>query len=192
LLSVAALALAFGTNSALATTYTIDQEHSSVTFRVSHLVSKVTGKFKTFSGTIDYDGKAPAKSKVALAIETASIDTSNVKRDEHLKSADFFDAAKNPKITFESKEFNGKQLKGVLNMHGVSKDIVADVEVGGETVFMGTPKAGFTGKAKINRKDFGIVWNKALDSGGFVLGEEVEITIEIEATGPAAAPAKKK
>ena len=185
---------------ASATTYSIDPAHSSVTFRVSHLVSKVTGTFKTFSGTIDYDSKNPNKSKAMIEVDAASIDTANAKRDEHLRSPDFFDVAKFPKIKFETKEVSdgsakGAKLKGMLTMHGVTKEVVADVEFGGETNFMGTPKAGFTAKSKVNRKDFGILWNKSLDSGGFVLGEEVEITIEVEANGPTAAaptPTKKK
>jgi polyisoprenoid-binding protein YceI len=196
--SLSALFLFAAALPASATTYTIDREHSSVGFRVKHLVSKVTGHFTQFSGTIEYDPKNVAKSKATIEIDTASIDTGNKKRDEHLRSPDFFDAAKYPKIKFETKEVTnataqGAKLKGTLTMHGVTKEIPAEVEFGGETSFMGTPKAGFTAKSTLNRKDYGILWNKSLDTGGFVLGEDVEITIEVEATGPAApAPAKKK
>ena len=168
--------------------YTIDPVHSDVSFKVRHMmVSKVSGRFGKFSGEINYDDKNPSAWSTQATIDAASIDTNNDKRDGHLKSGDFFDAAKYPVITFKStgvKNINGgkAQLMGMLMMHGVEKPVTLDLEVGGVVTEKGMTKAGFEATTKINRKDFGVSYNKTLDNGGLAVGEEVEISIRIEAS----------
>jgi len=181
--------------------YNVDKVHSEVTFRVRHFVTKVSGRFDDFSGTISMVPGKPGASSVEFAIKTASINTSNPSRDTHLKSADFFDAEKNPEITFKSTRivpasagtFN---VTGIFTMHGTAKEITVPVDFAGTvTDQRGTEKAGFSLTTKLNRKDYGIVWNQTLDSGGMMLGDDVEITVNIEANkkkpAPADAPAAK-
>ena len=162
--------------------YSIDQNHSQIGFTIRHFVSRVPGHFGAFSGEITVDKDDPKASKVSAEIETKSIDTATAKRDDHLRSADFFDAEKFPKINFVSKSVTstGKdktKLLGDLTMHGVTKPVSLDVTWLG---FSG-PKAGFEARTTVNRKDFGIVWNKALDAGALMLGDEVDITLLVEA-----------
>jgi polyisoprenoid-binding protein YceI len=179
--------------------YNVDKTHSEVTFRVRHFVSKVSGRFDDFSGTISIVPGKPAASSVEFAIKAASINTANPARDNHLRSADFFDVEKNPEITFKSTKiapvdaatFN---VTGIFTMHGLAREITIPVGFGGTvTDQRGTEKAGFSLTSKLNRKDYGIVWNQTLDSGGVMLGDEVEITVNIEANKkkPAEAPVAK-
>ena len=168
-----------------AAAYDIDGMHSSVTFSVKHMmVTNVRGEFQKVSGTIDYDERDPHKSVVKVSIDSASIST----RDGHLKSPDFFDVAKFPTITFESTkvEATGKgklKVTGRLTMHGVTKDVVLDVDgPSGEVKDpYGNIKVGASATAVINRQDFGVSWNAKLDKGGVVVGDEVKITLDIEA-----------
>lgn len=189
-LSVFALASA-SIATAAPVTYTIDQGHSEVGFDVKHFFSKVHGNFKEFSGTIVFDEADPKNIKVDATAKAASIFTNHEKRDGHLRSADFFAADSLPTISFKSTSVksNGKgkyKVTGDFTMRGVTKPVTFDgeflgagaVAVGGRS--MGT-KAGFTATAVINRKDYGITWNKALDQGGMMLGEDVTITLAIEA-----------
>lgn len=181
--------------------YNVDKVHSEVTFRVRHFVSKVSGRFDDFSGTISIVPGKPAASSVEFAIKTASINTANPARDNHLKSADFFDAEKNPEITFKSTKITPVDadtfnVTGIFTMHGTAKELTIPVDFGGTvTDQRGTEKAGFSLATKLNRKDYGIVWNQTLDSGSMMLGDEVEITVNIEANkkkpAPADAPAAK-
>lgn len=181
--------------------YNVDKTHSEVTFRVRHFVSKVPGRFDDFSGTISVVPGKPAASSVEFAIKTASINTANTNRDNHLRSADFFDAEKYPEITFKSTKIvpvdaDTFNVTGIFTMHGTAKELTIPVEFGGTvTDARGTEKAGFSLVTKLNRKDYGIVWNQTLDSGSMVLGDEVEITVNIEANkrkpAPADAPAAK-
>ena len=181
--------------------YNVDKTHSEVTFRVRHFVSKVSGRFDDFSGTITVVPGKPAASSVEFAIKAASINTANPGRDNHLKSADFFDVEKQPEITFKSTKIapvdaDTFNVTGIFTMHGVARELTIPVEFGGTvTDSRGTEKAGFSLATKINRKDYGIVWNQTLDSGGVMLGDEVEITVNIEANkkkpAPADAPAAK-
>jgi polyisoprenoid-binding protein YceI len=173
---------------AAAATYTIDKAHSSVGFKVKHLtVSNVRGFFKDFAGTFDYDPANPKSWRAEATIQVASIDTDEPKRDEHLRSADFFDAATFPTMTFKSTGVNvakdgAIQLLGDLTLHGVTKPIVLDLEVNGVVKDpWGNTKAGFSASGKIKRSDFGLTWNKTLDSGGLLIGDEVSIMLEIEA-----------
>ncbi len=182
---------------ARATAYDIDPAHPSAEFSVKHLgISNVKGHFNDIKGTVDYDEKNPANSKVSVEIATASIDTGVGKRDDHLKSPDFFDAAKNPTLTFKStsvKPLAGGALDvtGDLTMHGVTKPVTLHVE--GITPEQKTPwgnmSRGATATATINRKDWGLTWNKALEAGGVVVGEDVKLSLEVEMAGKV--PGKK-
>lgn len=179
--------------------YTIDKAHSSVAFSVKHMVvNNVKGLFEDYSGTILYDEKDITKSSVKAVIKTASIDTGNEKRDEHLRNADFFDAQKYPEITFASKRImkqgDGYAAVGTLTMHGVSKEVTIPFTVAGPIKDpWGNLRMGVEGGLTINRQDFGISWSKTMDSGGLVVGNDVKIELNLEATRPAAAaPAPKK
>jgi polyisoprenoid-binding protein YceI len=173
---------------ASATTWSIDPDHSNVGFKVRHLmVSNVKGSFDKYTGTVELNDKDITKSKVNVAIDTASVNTNVQKRDEHLRSADFFDVAKYPAMTFVSKKVAkaGKdrlKITGDLTLHGVTRQVVLDVD-GLSTESKdpwGNIRRGATASTKINRKDFGLVWNAALETGGVTVGEEVAITMEIE------------
>lgn len=173
---------------ALASTWNIDPDHSSVGFKVKHLmVSNVNGNFNKHTGVVEIDDKDITKSTVQVTIDTNSINTNVQKRDEHLRSADFFDVAKYPTMTFVSKKVakNGKdklKVTGDLTLHGVTKEVVLDVE--GPSVESKDPwgniRKGATATTKINRKDYGLAWNAALETGGVVVGDDVNIILEIE------------
>jgi polyisoprenoid-binding protein YceI len=173
---------------AIASTWNIDPDHSNVGFKVRHLmVSNVKGSFDKHTGTVDLNDKDITKSKVEVSIDTSSINTNVQKRDDHLRSADFFDVAKFPAMTFVSKKVAraGKdklKVTGDLTLHGVTKEVVLDVEGPSQESKdpWGNFRRGATASTKINRKDFGLNWNKALETGGVVVGEEVTITLEIE------------
>lgn len=184
---IAAVSLAVPTF-AFAAPWSIDAEHSNVGFKVRHMmVSNVKGDFGKVVGVVDIDEKDITKSKVEVTVDTASINTGVVKRDEHLKSADFFDTAKYPTMTFVSQKVkkagNGKiQVNGLLTLHGVSKPVTLEVE-GPTKAFKdpwGNIKRGAAATAKINRKDFGLTYNAAIESGGVLVGEEVDIVLEIQ------------
>jgi polyisoprenoid-binding protein YceI len=169
----------------------IDASHSELTFRIRHLVSRVNGSFNTWSGTIVADPASLAGGSVSVDIQTASIDTNNERRDTHLRSADFFDAPTHPTITFRSTRVvaNGRDLQvhGNLTMRGVTKPVVLEgrmLEVGGAP---GRRRIGFEAETQINRMDYGVSWNRGAEGGGVVLGDEVTITIAIEAVEQPAA-----
>ncbi len=167
-------------------TYQLDVAHSQILFKVKHLgISTVTGKFTDFTGSIDVDPANLSSLRTKATIKTASVNTSNDGRDEHLKSPDFFDAETHPEITFVStkvENLGGNTLKvhGDLTIRGVTKPIVLEGEFGGAADFMGTKRVAFTAEGTINRKDFGVNWSKALDNGGLVVSDEVTIVLEIE------------
>ncbi len=169
--------------------YSIDPVHSNVSFRIRHLTAKVTGAFMTYTGEIRLDRADLSKGSVTFEIETASINTNNTDRDNHLRSPDFFEAEKHPKITFKSTKVtvdkddpNRMSVDGMLAMKGVSKPVSLKVELGGFVKDpWGNEKAGFDVTGRLNRKDYGILWNKALDAGGFVLGDDVDVMISLEA-----------
>ena len=195
--TVAFLALAFTTGVASAATETLnlDPSHTRVGFSVRHFFTPVRGEFKNVRGTIALDQANLKESKVEVEIETASINTNNEKRDNHLRSADFFDAEKNPKITFVSKSIDVKDNKGTmtgdLTMHGVTKPVTLAVEVGGIGKMGQGTIAGFTASGKVDRKDYGLTWNRTLDQGGTMLGDDVTLEITVEAkTPPAPKPAE--
>jgi len=174
------------------TTYEIDNAHSSVLFKIRHLMSKTTGQFGKFSGTVVIDPVKRDTVNVDATIDVASIDTHEQKRDDHLRSAEFFDVAKFPKMTFTGSKLtdvNGDRtkgkLEGTLTIRDIAKPVVLDVEWFGTAVDpWGNQTAAFAGETTLNRKDFGIIWNKTLDAGGYLVGDEVEIEINIEAKIP--------
>jgi polyisoprenoid-binding protein YceI len=166
--------------------FTFDKAHTKVGFRIRHTVSRVEGRFKDFDGTIWIDRENPAQSRVELTIRATSIDTANDNRDGDLRSATFFDVEKFPTITFKSTKVEAKgsdnfSVTGDFTMHGVTKSILVPVQSNGFAKMGKTEKAGFTIAFPLNRKDYGITWNKTLDQGALLLGEDVDILIEIEA-----------
>jgi polyisoprenoid-binding protein YceI len=171
-----------------------DPVHSSVSFSVRHLmISRVHGSFKIWSGSLETDEANPANSKLEASLDAASIDTKEPQRDEHLRSADFFDAANHPKITFEStsvEKVDSEHFKvsGNLTIRGVSKPVTLDTEhFGRQKDPWGGMRAGFSAKTTIDRRDFGLVFNIALDGGGFVVGDKVDITLDVQAVKETAA-----
>ncbi|MCY1081335.1 YceI family protein [Archangium lansingense] len=198
---VAALVLA-SPSMAFAAEFAIDSAHSAAQFSVKHMmVSNVRGAFSKVTGSANIDEKDITKSTVEATIDATTINTNEPKRDEHLRSADFFDTAKFPTIIFKSSKVEkaGQNLKvtGDLTMHGVTKPVTLDVE--GFTTEAKDPwgniKRGGTATTKINRKDFGLGWNSVLETGGVAVGEEVTITLDLElnkkAPAAPAAPAAK-
>lgn len=166
----------------------IDPAHSSAAFAVKHMmVSTVHGTFTGLKGIVEYDPENLSASKANLSVETKTVDTRNEMRDKDLKSPNFFEVEKYPDITFVSKKTvpgSGKsfQLIGDLTIHGVTKEVTFQVD-GPEAPVKdgkGNLHSGATAKTKVNRKDFGLVWNKALDGGGVMVGEDVDLTIEVE------------
>ena len=193
LMAAALLSLSTAAHAA-PTTWTIDPNHSNVTFTIRHFFSKVTGSFTKFSGTVVYDPANAAASSAKAEIDAASITTANERRDGHLKSPDFFDVAKFPTLTFESTKVtgNGSKLKieGNLTMHGVTKPVTLEGEFLGAGAAMGGQRAGFEASTKVDRKDFGIVWNKVVDQGT-MLGDDVEIRLAVEGVNEGEGGAKK-
>lgn len=169
-------------------TWQIDPAHSSVEFAVKHMMfSTVRGRFSRFSGSIMADAGDPTNGSVSIEIETVSISTGDEKRDEHLRSADFFDAAKYPSITFtstsvESKGSDRYLVVGDLTMHGETNQIEMDTTFNGSGKSpFGMEVAGYTAETEINRVDYGLTWNAALESGGVLVSDNVKITLDIEA-----------
>ena len=167
-------------------TWTVDKVHSEVSFQVRHFVSKVRGSFGDFSGVLKVDAAKPEASTVEFTIKVASIDTNEPKRDAHLKSPDFFDAEKNPEIRFVSKKVVAKSdtaydVTGDLTMRGVTKEVTLPVSFNGIAKDpWGGERAGFETSITLNRKEYGINWNKALDQGGFMLSDDVSVSISLE------------
>jgi polyisoprenoid-binding protein YceI len=184
-----------------AETFKIDRNHSTATFKVRHFTSNVIGQFRDFEGNLLLDRANPKQSSVEFTIQATSIDTGNTNRDTHLRSADFFEVEKFPTITFKStsvapKSATAFDVTGDLTMHGVTKRITLPVTFLGFAKTSRGEKAGFEIETTLNRKDYGILWNRALDEGGFMLSDDVKVTIELEtdkkAPEAAAAPAPAK
>lgn len=181
------LGLAPGTASAQATKLSIDPQHSTVGFRVRHLFTKVSGQFRVFEGSIDFDHKSLAASKVSVTIQPASVDTNVEARDKDLRSKRFFDVEKYPTLTFTSTAItdvsgDGAKIKGLLTIHGVSREVVLDAQyLGSAKDPWGNQRYGFHAETKINRKDFGMTWNEVIEAGGVLVGDEVEIVLDVEA-----------
>jgi polyisoprenoid-binding protein YceI len=172
-----------------ADTWQIDPAHTNVEFTMRHMmISNVKGQFQKTSGTITANGTDPASAKINATIDATLIDTRVDRRDAHLKSPDFLDVAKFPTITFKSTKVEaagpGKwKVTGDLTLHGVTKPVVLDVEGTGAPIHdpMGNTRAGASATTKIRRSDFGLIWNKALEAGGVMVGDEVAISIDLEA-----------
>ena len=173
---------------AMADTWKIDQAHTTVEFKIRHLmVSWVKGVFTDVEGTVDIDEADLAKSSTKVRIGTASVDTNNQKRDDHLRSPDFFNAAKFPAMTFVSKQVevaNGQPVKivGDLTILDVTREVELEVEDFSQTITdpWGNTRRGASAATKISRSDYGLTWNKALEAGGVVVGDEVRISLEVE------------
>jgi polyisoprenoid-binding protein YceI len=168
--------------------YDIDSSHSTVEFKVRHLgFSKVTGRFTKFSGAVEMDGDDLSTLTADLTVDVASITTGDDKRDEHLRSADFFEIERFPELTFRADEVSSVSddaftLDGELSMHGVSKRVQIKGEfLGTATDPWGGSRVGFQGSTKLNRKDYGLKWNQTLETGGVLVGETVEISLDIQA-----------
>lgn len=178
----------FAATPAFAANYEIDPAHTSAQFSIRHLmVSNVRGEFSKIKGTVQYDPANPAAAKIEATIESNSINTRNSERDEHLRKEEFFDVTKYPTLSFKSKKVEaagaGKlKVTGDLSIRGVTKEVVLDVD--GPTAEIkdpwGNTKIGASATTKLNRQDFGLSWNKALDAGGVVVGDDVTVTIDVE------------
>lgn len=169
------------------TVWAIDPTHSELLFKVKHLmITNVKGEFRSFNASLESVGTDFSKAKVSATIDADSIFTNNTDRDNHLKSADFFDMENHKELTFEGTSFtkldeDNYQLKGNLTIKGVSKEITLDVEFGGIAKDpWGNEKAGFSLSGKINRKDWGLNWNAALEAGGVMVSDEVRINGEVQ------------
>jgi len=190
IVSVAALAGLLSAASAQASTWEIDPAHTSAQFAVRHLmVSTVRGTMGKVTGVANINEQDITKSSVEATVDVTGLNTGEPKRDEHLKGPDFFEVAKYPKITFKSKKVERVSdtkytVTGDLTIKGTTKEVVLAVEGSPKPINdpFGNVKVGGIAKTKINRQDFGIVWGKALDTGGVVVGDDVEITIDIELT----------
>ena len=171
---------------ASATTYAIDQAHTTVSFRIRHLFSYVQSTFNEFEGTFEYVPGQPGQWKAQAVIQAASIDTRVEKRDAHLRSKDFFDVERYPTITFTSTGVTDAtettaKLQGLLTIHGVEQPVTLDLAIHGEGKDpWGNVRSGFTATTTLDRKAFGLTWNEALETGQLLVGEEVEITLEVE------------
>jgi len=192
--AVFALVAGLSASAALAAdTYVVDKAHSEATFQVRHIVTRVRGKFTDFTGTIQVDPAKPEASSVELTVKTASVDTGEPKRDDHLRSPDFFEAAKFPEMTFKSTRVKSVdkdryEVTGTFTLRGISKELTLPVTfLGFAKDPWGNEKAGFETSLTLNRKDFGMLWNKTLDAGGVFLGDEVYVTVNIEANKQKAA-----
>jgi len=183
--SVLVLAMTFGL--ANASEYTLDDAHTEVGFSVKHLmITNVKGEFKSYGADIDFDAKTKVFNKFKATVDTASIDTGIEKRDNHLRSDDFFLSEKYPKMTFEMTSYTADgdegKMKGNLTIRGITKPVTLDVEdIGTVKDFQGNTRVGFTLEGKINRMDYGLKWNKALELGGVAVSETVKIDIDVQA-----------
>ncbi len=177
-------------------TWNIDTTHSGINFSVRHMVvSKVRGKFADWHGSVTINEEDPTLSSVEVVIQAASIDTGVADRDQHLRSPDFLDAARYPEIAFKSTRVERAKgdtfaVVGDLTLHGVTRQVRLDVESGGQAKDpWGNQRAGYTARAKLDRKDFGLQWNQVLETGGVLVGERLDIEIELEAVKAAASAA---
>ena len=170
-------------SSLFASTYTLDKAHSKITFKVKHMaISNVYGSFDSYKTTIDYDEKTKVFNKLLANIDVSSINTDNEKRDTHLKSKDFFSVNKYPNIDFKLLSVNGDEAKASLTIKGITKIVNLDFENNGIAKDpWGNTKLGLSFQTKISRKDFGLTWNKLLETGSLIVGDKITITVDLEA-----------
>lgn len=172
-------------------TYQIDKAHSEAAFQVRHLLTKVRGRFADFSGEIAFDEASPEQSSVTFTVETASIDTSQPDRDKHLRSDDFFAVERFPRLTFASTRITRTgddtfDVEGDLTIRDITRRITLPVSLLGKAKDpWGVEKLAFETEVTINRKDFGLNWNAALETGGFLVGDEVKISVSVQAAAAA-------
>jgi len=168
-------------NDLTAGTWTVDPAHSELSFSVRHLmVAKVRGKFGEFTGSVEV-GTPATDSKVTATVQLASVDTGTADRDAHLRSPDFFDTETNPEMTFVSTSVTDSALVGDLTIKGVTKPVTFDIEFNGVAADpWGNTKAGFEAETEINRTDWGLTWNAAIEGGGVLVAEKIKITLDIE------------
>lgn len=176
--------------------WNIDNTHSGINFSIRHMVvSKVRGRFTKFSGTLTLGDADLTRSNVEVNIDAASIDTGVADRDTHLRSPDFFDVANHPELRFRSTQIeklgsDRYRVLGTLTIHGVTRDVTLDVDYGGQAKDpWGNERVGFQARTSLNRKDFGLEWNQVLEAGGVLVGDRVEIELEVQAVKAAAAQA---
>ena len=174
--------------------WTVDKGHSSAQFKIRHFTANVVGQFRDFEGNINLDRANPKSSSVEFTIQAKSIDTGSERRDNHLRGADFFDVEKFPTITFKStsvvpKSKDSYEVTGDFTMHGVTRRVTLPVTFLGFQKHPRGEKAGFEIETTINRKDYGVTWNRALDEGGFMLSDDVKVSINLEVDRKIEAPA---
>jgi polyisoprenoid-binding protein YceI len=168
-------------------TYAIDKAHSEAAFQVRHLVTRVRGRFTDFEGAVEFDEENPERSEVNVAIRATSVDTGDATRDNHLRTGDFFDTERFPTLTFRSTAVRKVgadrfDVHGDLTIRGVTKPVTLPITFLGKAKDpWGNERLGFEGQLTINRKDYGLTWNAALETGGFLVGDEVKINLEIQA-----------
>jgi len=166
--------------------WNLDHEHSTIEFRITHMVvSKTTGQFTDYAGYIDMDAEDGTVTAIEATIKAESVNTNHIKRDTHLRNAEFLDVKLYPTITYKMKNYKktseGFTAMGDLTLHGVTKEVLLTGRYNGSTKDpWGNTRAGFSAEGKLNRKDFGMIWNKTLDNGGLVVGDEVQIRLDIE------------
>ena len=166
--------------------WNLDPDHPTIEFRVAHMiVSKTTGRFTDYAGFVDMDAEASTVKAIEVTIKAGSVNTNHEKRDAHIRNVDFLDVEHYPAITFKMKSYKkaaeGFIAVGDLTLHGATKEVILTGQYNGATKDpWGNTRAGFSAEGKLNRKDFGMVWNKTLDSGGLVVGDEIQIRLEIE------------
>lgn len=170
-------------------TWNFDPAHSEISFRVRHMMfSKVSGYFQKWEGHFEFDPENPGDAVVSVDIDASSIDTGNEDRDGHLRSGDFLDVENHPVLHFESQDVTSKQgdellMRGELTIRETTRPVELEVEYHGKaTDPWGNDRVGFTGRTKLNRKDFGLTWNQVLEAGGVLVGDEVEVEIHVQAT----------
>lgn len=168
--------------------YTIDKSHSEATFQVRHLLTRVRGRFSDFSGSIAFDEANPEASTVEFTIQATSIDTAEPDRDKHLRTGDFFDVEQFPTLTFRgtgiAKRGDTYDVTGDLTIHGVTKTVTIPVTYLGKAKDpWGNDRLGFEAETTINRKDYGLTWNAALETGGFLVGDDIKIGLQLQAVG---------
>ncbi len=186
-LAVAVLTTAGAPVAAFAATYNVNKPHTMATFRIRHFVSNVEGRFDGIDGAVRYDPKNPEASSVEMTIDAKTINTANERRDADLRGSNFFDVEKCPTLSFKSSKAVARDARhldvtGELTMHCVTKTVTVAVEfLGLQKLREGAEKAGFESTFTVDRREFGIVWNQTLDDGGLMLGDEVKITVSLEA-----------
>ncbi len=195
LMTTVALSLLTAPSPARAAVWTIDSAHSTAAFSIRHMmISNVRGQFGHLEGTVEIEGDDPATARVDVSIDPASIDTGEPRRDAHLRSADFFDVAAHPTMGYASRRIekvgDRYRVVGDLTMHGVTREVVLDVDEVTPPIRdqRGVLRRGVSASGTLDRKDFGLTWNRLLETGGVVVGDEVRLTIDLELIGPEAAP----